>query len=452
LVPEVKDDQVRAAASDERDLELLLAIGMRSVMVVPLVVAGAVIGTISFISSDPTRAYDAFDLEIAAATARQAALALENAHRFERERGLVQTLVESTLSAQLPTVEGALLSTVYAPATSDAQAGGDWYDAFELGDGRLLLTVGDVAGRGLQASVIMTNLRQSLNVIAMYESDPARILDAAERAVLQRWPDALATAFVAIYDPAKNRIVYANAGHPYPLARLSDGSIEELRAEGLPVGLRAFRAPFRSRSRSMRDVDLLTFYTDGLIEAARDSEQGERHLREVISSQAAMHVRSPASFVAASCLQAPGWDDVALLVLSFPQSTGWTFSSDNAAAAQNARGEFVAQLRRSASTKSDFAAAELIFGELIGNVSRHAPGPIDIALEWDCGNAVLHVIDRGNGFAEGPVYRVDPMSEVGRGLWLIQEFGRGLRVEPLPGFGSHVRVVLPIDVASSASA
>jgi serine phosphatase RsbU (regulator of sigma subunit) len=170
---------------------------------------------------------------------------------------------------------------------------GDWYDAFDLSDGRVLLTVGDVTGRGLQAAVIMGKLRQSLNVIAMYERDPAKILDAAECVVLQRYPDAIATAFVAIFDPIKRRIVYANAGHPYPLARLGDGSVVQLRAGGLPIGLRAIGERAQSRARSTHDISLLTFCTDGLVEATRDLDEGERKLRDVVSMEATLFRPQP---------------------------------------------------------------------------------------------------------------------------------------------------------------
>ena len=70
------------------------------------------------------------------------------------------------------------------------QVGGDWYDAFDLDDHRVLLTVGDVTGHGLEASIVMGKLRHAINVVAMYEPDPVRILDAAERVLLRRYPAA----------------------------------------------------------------------------------------------------------------------------------------------------------------------------------------------------------------------------------------------------------------------
>jgi PAS domain S-box-containing protein len=421
----------------------------RSAITVPLFLGEVTFGALIAYSGDANHEYTDADCELFGEIGQRASLALEHMHSFERERRLAQTLQEATLPAQLPAVEGALLSTVYLPAASDAQVGGDWYDAFALSDGLLLLSIGDVTGRGLQAAVVMAKLRHALNVVAMYESNPARILDAAERVVLQRYPDAMATAFVAIFDTVAHRLVYANAGHPYPFARMSDGSIRELKAEGLPIGLRTLGPPAAFESCSTKEFALLAFYTDGLTEATRNLDAGERRLREVLSTDAALFARNPAELIAASCLPKQVRDDVALLVVTFPRSTGWTFDADNARGAQSARFAFIARLRESASAISDFAAAELIFGELVGNVVRHAPGPIDITLEWKDDRAILHVIDRGPGFESAPLRRVGPLSEAGRGLWLIRHFGRDLKVEHIPGFGNHVRVELPVDLGAN---
>lgn len=423
-----------------------------SSITVPLFTGEVTFGALIAYTGGANRAYADSDCGLFTEIGRRASLALEHVHSVERERRLAQTLQEATLPAHLPTVKGARLSTVYLPATSDAQVGGDWYDALELSDGRVLLSIGDVTGRGLKASVIMGKLRHALNVIAMYESNPARILDAAEGVVLQRYPDAIATAFLAIYDPATQRLVYANAGHPYPIVRLCDGSLQELAADGLPIGLRSLAEPATFESRSTEDVALLTLYTDGLSEATRDLFEGERRLHEVLSTDAAVFAGNPAELIATSCLPAQARDDVAVLVLSFPRSISWTFDAENARAAQTAKSDFIARLRQNASSRSDVAAAELIFGELVGNVVRHAPGPIDIALEWKDRRAILHVIDRGPGFESRSHRRVDPLCEDGRGLWLIQQFGKGLKVEPVPGFGNHVRVELPVEMSPNGDA
>ncbi|MGH7716178.1 MAG: SpoIIE family protein phosphatase, partial [Vulcanimicrobiaceae bacterium] len=392
------------------------------------------------------RNYDESDRELFEELGRRISLAIAHEHSLGRERRLTRTLQEVALPAQLPTIPGIVLSSEYATATtSEAPVGGDWYDAFSLPSGQVVFSIGDVTGSGLQASAIMGKLRQTINSIAMFEKDPARILDAMEYVVLQRYPDAIATAFIGIYDPVAKTLKYANAGHNSPLVRFRDGTVESLVAHGLPVGLRKLAEPSESRGRSLTDAALMVFYTDGITEASHNIDEGERLLYAVVANDAMLYVRNAATLVAASCLsEGPRVDDAAILVVTFPRGTAWQFDADNAKSAQLARGEFFARLQEEAAPESDFGAAELIFGELVGNVVRHAPGAIDVTLEWEGSRALLHVIDRGHGFEYVPPVEIDLLREEGRGLWLIHQFAAFTSIEYLPGYGTHVTVELPV--------
>jgi anti-sigma regulatory factor (Ser/Thr protein kinase) len=104
----------------------------------------------------------------------------------------------------------------------------------------------------------------------------------------------------------------------------------------------------------------------------------------------------------------------------------------------------VERLTASAQAGSDVRAAELVFGELAANVAQHAAGQVEVALEWRDGRAVVHVMDRGQGYAAQDGTQTDLLKEHGRGLWLVQRLGAELDVEVLPGFGHHVRAVLPV--------
>ncbi len=414
----------------------------RSWMMTPLLVGDAIFGALVCCSN--ARSYDAADAELFDEIGRRASLALDHAESFTRERQLIQTLQQATLPTRLAPVKGASLSAVYRPAASEVQVGGDWYDAFDLDDHRVLLTVGDVTGHGLEASIVMGKLRHAINVVAMYEPDPVRILDAAERVLLRRYPAAVATAFVAIFDARNRTVTYANAGHPYPLLRSNDGSLQELRADGLPIGLRFAGPPVRAASKSVAGAALLAFYTDGLTEATRDMIAGERRLREALRSEAIFYVANPAGFIESFCLGTPSRDDVAILLLNFVESKRWAFDSSDWRAARLVRREFLSAIASVAEPGSDYKGAELIFGELAANVAQHAGGSIEIALDWHEGVAVLHVVDRGEGYMTGKQTEADLLTEHGRGLWLVQRLGAHLDVELLPGYGTHVRAVLPI--------
>jgi serine phosphatase RsbU (regulator of sigma subunit)/anti-sigma regulatory factor (Ser/Thr protein kinase) len=411
-------------------------------MMVPLFSGDVVYGAIVCTSS--AHPYDRSDLEMLEEIGRRTSLALEHSESFARERRLTHTLQQVTLPTQLATVEGASLSAVYSPAASDVRVGGDWYDAFELDSRRVLLTVGDVTGHGLQASIVMGKLRHAINVIAMYERNPVRILSAAERILHRRFPGSVATAFVAILDPVQGTITYANAGHPYPIVRCHDGTLRELKAEGLPIGLRSAAEEGTPITERLDDASLLVFYTDGLTEATRDPLAGEKMLHQALRSDAAFFVASPAHYIERYCMRTQSPDDVAILALNFVQAKRWAFDSHDWRAARIARREFMADVAAAASPESDLKAAELIFGELAANVAQHAAGPVEVALDWRSRNAVLHVIDHGNGYTASDRNEADLLTEHGRGLWLVQRLGAQLDVEILPGFGTHVQAGLPV--------
>lgn len=410
-------------------------------LMVPLFSGDAVYGAIVCCSN--RHPYDPGDLELAEEIGRRASLALEHAESFAREQRITRTLQQATLPTQLASVEGATLSAVYRPAESDLRVGGDWYDSFDLDDRRVLLTVGDVTGHGLQASIVMGKLRHAINVIAMFERNPTRILNAAERILLRRYPGSVATAFIAIVDSARDTITYANAGHPYPIARRADGSLQELRAEGLPVGLRSMGEDSSPVTESLGDTRMLVFYTDGLTDATHDTLAGEKLLRQAIASDVVFFVGSPARFIESFCVRTQSSDDLAVLTLNFVQCKRWGFESRDWRAARAARREFVRYIEATAAPTSDLKAAELIFGELAANLAQKA-GPIEIAVDWRAQRAVLHMIGHGDGVAASGGREADLLTEHGRAFWLVQRLGAELDVATLPGFGTHIAAVLPV--------
>ncbi len=428
----------RAQPYLRRELE---ALGLRSSLLVPLHSRGETLGALLTFYDGSARTYAEDDVPVFLELGRRASIAIENAQTFARERRIAGTLQEASLPAALPDIEGISLDAVYAPSENEAQIGGDWYDAFTLADGSLVITVGDVTGRGVKAASIMAKARQALAVIPLYETDPVRMLDAADLILRRRYSDEMVTAFVAILDPERKTLRYANAGHPYPLARRS-GKLEELKADGLPLGLRHYGTNAPAQTVSLDGVELLTFFTDGLIESTHDVAEGERRLRDVLSTEAILHVTNPARVIQNACLFDGSPDDVAILTVMFQERRRWNFESENAKAAQSARGDFVDYLHASV-REPDVDAAELAFGELVGNVVRHAPGPIEIEVEWSDACPVLHVVDRGPEFTPSTSLPEDMRSEAGRGLFLVSNVGRTFALERIPHYGNHIAVTLP---------
>ncbi len=429
-------------AHDERHLAEIETLAIGSVIAVALEARGSTLGIMQLLRTRGREPFTTADRDLAVMLAQRAALALDNARIAERERRIARTFQEAALPRALPRVDGLRLDVVYVPSERDAGIGGDWYDAFLLRDGKLVVSIGDVAGKGVDAAVLMSSLRQAIRVAAYQGLDAAAILAATDEALANERPDRIATAFVGILDPAAWTLAYASAGHPPALLRSAGGALVPLASGGTPLGIGGGRYTVRTVT-AIPPGSVLVLYTDGLTEATLDVIEGERRLNVVLADDAVVYAANPARFVRDAVLRETARDDVAILVVGFGRDVHWSFDAEDAMAAHGARSSFVEHLRERAG-EGDLASAELIFGELIGNVVRYAPGPIDVGLEWNEDRPVLHVLDRGPSFDLAAALPEDVLSENGRGLFIVAALGEGLRAEAVPGRGNHVRVGLPV--------
>jgi serine phosphatase RsbU (regulator of sigma subunit)/anti-sigma regulatory factor (Ser/Thr protein kinase) len=369
---------------------------------------------------------------------------------YERAHHVASTLQRALLPQELPDVPGIAFDGVYVPGRTEAQVGGDWYDALRLGDGRVLITIGDVAGSGLQAAVIMAAMRQVIRGVAQVYADPATMVDAADRTLKAEHPDRFVTAFVGVFDPVARTLSYCSAGHPAPLVRHADGSITDLPSEGLPLGLRT-RDGTDARTIDIPDGATLLFYTDGLIESTQDVIEGERRLRAALAEPEITTRPDLAQAIHDDVLREGAHDDVAILAMRLdpavtvaPDSRRhWSFNTGDLTTAQRTRALFASVLADAGMLDDDVFSAELIFGELLSNAVRYAPGAVDVVLDWSgASTAIVHFLDRGPGFVVIPRLPTDLLSERGRGLFLVWSLSDDFNVTKRIDGGSHVRVVL----------
>jgi PAS domain S-box-containing protein len=380
--------------------------------------------------------------------AARASVAIENAQLYEREHRVAVTLQRAMLPAVLPDVDGLAFDAVYFPGATEAEIGGDWYDAIALADGRVVVSIGDVTGRGLTAAVIMGRMRQAIETLAMYESDPVRVLDAADGVLRRAHPDAIVTALVGVIDPAARTMTYATAGHPTPIVRAPDGTVCQLPGRGLPLGLRDGGQP-PATTAVLPPSALVVFFTDGLVESTRDIADGERRVFEALRDDAVAGGRAPAAALVARVLAGEVRDDVAVLTVRVPGTPcaerGWTlrwqFDPSDSQPAHDVR-DTLAEALASYGRDVDVPAAELVFGELMANAVRHAPGPVGVELSWDDPvKPVLLVTDGGPGCTLQT--RLPPAdAESGRGLYLVSQLAREFTVMKVPGGGACARAVL----------
>ena len=190
--------------------------------------------------------------------------ALRRAIEHDRDRDLVTSVQRSLLADTLPEVKGVRLGARYMPAEAHYGIGGDWYDAIPLPGGRVLLIVGDVAGNGLNAAISMGQMRSAARALAP-EHGPAALLDALDRFTGSTLNGLLATAAVAVIDPAERSLRYGSAGHLPSLLRGPDGAVTALdQARGVLLGLDSTNRP--EQLVTFEPGSTLVLFTDGLVE------------------------------------------------------------------------------------------------------------------------------------------------------------------------------------------
>jgi integral membrane sensor domain MASE1 len=185
--------------------------------------------------------------------------------QYERQRSVASALQETVLPHHLPSVEGLALAARYLPASPDAtiHVGGDWYDAFPLGDGATGLVVGDVAGHDLGAAVVMGQLRNGLRSLLMELGDPVEVMSALDRQLAASDDDFLASAIIGVLRDGELR--WVNAGHPPLLLVPADGRARYLEAEPSPM-LGIGGADYVLQRTPLAVGDVVVGFTDGLVE------------------------------------------------------------------------------------------------------------------------------------------------------------------------------------------
>ena len=455
IIATIDADVIDDVVANDAETQLYQQLGTRSAACIPLSAQGQTLGAIAAVYGDSGRRYSPDDLPMLEELGRRAGIAVQNARLFEREHRVAQSFQEASLPLALPQLDGVAFDAVYVPASDEAQVGGDWYDALRLADGRVVISIGDVAGNGLRAAVTMGNMRQIIRGIAQVHADPALMLDAADRALRLEHPDRFVTAFVGVLDPIAGTFAYASAGHPPPMLRKPDGTIELLSDGGLPLGLRNV-AKETGKTLAVEAGSSFVFYTDGLTELTRRPAEGEDRLRELLLDGTLLAGPHPARAVRDAVFDGgPAKDDVAILVLGVESDAArdgtkpravqrWSFDATDGREAQAARRSFTDGLRARAADPECIQNAEVVFGELVGNVARYAPGPVEVTVDWSGATPVLHVLDDGPGFQHVPALPRDVYSESGRGLYMISQLSDDFSVAKRPAGGSHARATLSL--------
>ncbi len=430
-----------------------------SVMAVPVKARGVVLGAAVFVRSRRLGPFEEDDVRLAEELVSRAALSLDNARRFTRERHAARAMQRYLLPQEVAGGSALEVASWYYPADAPSGVGGDWFDVIPLSGTRVALVVGDVVGHGINAAATMGRLRTAVRTLAHLDLPPDELLARLDDLVIglvetRDGVDAAdeeaggtllgATCLYAVYDPVSRHCTMARAGHMPPLVAAPDGSVDFVDLpSGPPLGLGSL--PFESAELELPEGSVIALYTDGLIEACdRDVDVGLSRLAGVLARPGA-GLEETGGRVMDALLTGPPSDDVALLlarthVLGSDQVASWELPVDPAAVAR-ARNLACGQLAAWGMDELAFTT-ELIVSELVTNAIRHASGPICLRVIRD--RALICEVTDASSTAPR-LRHARTTDEGGRGLLIVAQLARrwGTRYtragkviwteQPLPG-------------------
>lgn len=280
---DIPDELLRQSAKDDEHYELIARLGMRAAMVVPLMVGGTAIGTLTLVSAESRRVFTDADVQVAEELARRAGAAVENARLYTERSTIAATLQAGLLPQPLPEMPGWGTATLYRAAGAENWVGGDFYDAYRV-KGGWMVVVGDVVGRGAPAAALTALTRHTIRAVAQLLDAPLDAVDRLNAELYARGGGALCTIACAVLqedDAGRGRATILCAGHPQPVL-LRGGAAEPVGEFGPIAG--ALAAPsWRPVTVPLAPGDTLVLYTDGVIDTVGDAERfGEDRLRAVL--------------------------------------------------------------------------------------------------------------------------------------------------------------------------
>lgn len=310
--------------NDPDRAQVIRQTGMHSLMIVPLQARGATLGIAVFVRSQNPVPFSRADLALAEELAARAALIIDNALRYTRERTTALAIQRALMPHHLSGGSTVEVATRYLPADTHAGVGGDWLDVIQLSDARVALVVGDVIGHGINAAVTMGRLRATTRALSKLELPPVELLRLTDELAVDiardcseggtSTPSAFgATCLYGVYDPKSQRCTMSSAGHPPPAIVFPDGSVDFVEVPpGAPVGVGL--GSFESTEVELPDSSVIALYSDGLIEMDHDIDRGLQRLRTALASPFSSLNNLCTSVVDTLAPDGPVDDDITLLL------------------------------------------------------------------------------------------------------------------------------------------
>ncbi|HEY3528858.1 MAG TPA: SpoIIE family protein phosphatase [Nocardioides sp.] len=313
LVPEITDEMVAPAAVDDEHRDLLLRLQLRSIILVPLIARGVVLGVMSWVMAGSDRRYHDDDVPFASDLGHRAAIAIDNSRLHTETLEAAVRLQRAVLPELSHEVPGWEIASFYSPA-GRTDVGGDFFDVVPLPDGTLALFVGDVMGRGVRAAAAMAQMRAAVRAYISVDPDPGQVLRKLDGLFTTYDVSRLVTMVYVVSDTAGHGRI-TNAGHPPPMVLRARGGAEQLSAPGgPPLGMEADRR--ETFDFDLAVGDLLLAFTDGLIERrGEDIDVGQRRLLDALPALAGASLEDRLAAMVDGVRDHSRSDDVAALVV-----------------------------------------------------------------------------------------------------------------------------------------
>ncbi|WP_051970707.1 SpoIIE family protein phosphatase [Kitasatospora azatica] len=386
LVAEVDEESLATIVASPDRIQPALEAGLHSYLMVPLLARGRVLGGAEFMRLRNPESFTAADVALAEELAARAAVCMDNARLYRRERDTALTLQRSLLPQRVHDPPGLEIAHRYLPASLLSEVGGDWFDVVPLPCGRVALVVGDVTGHGLRAAAMMGQLRTAARTLITLDMDPARVLRRLDEAAATAGEGAgegqYATCVCVMLDPVDRICTAACAGHVPPVLAAPDGSTRILDLPpGAPLGVGG--VPFESVEFELPEGGLLVLCTDGLIERRdRDLDEGLELLRSTVSKQHGGLERS-CDAVLASLVTGTREDDIAVIMARSrpigPERIATLELTGDRALVGHAR-RFARRTLEAWGLSTLTDQTELLTSELITNAMVHAGAPTQLRL------------------------------------------------------------------------
>jgi serine phosphatase RsbU (regulator of sigma subunit) len=286
--------------------------------VVPIATPSELLATLTIVSLDPGRPLAEETLDTALFVAAQAALAVDNARLYQQQKAFTDSMQRSLLPRFRPHVAGLEIGAVYE-SSALVGVGGDVYDYLKTGEGRLAIVLGDVTGHGIDAAADMAMAKFVFRSLARLYPEPAAFLAAANDVVVEEiGAGKFITMLYLTIDAEIGQVACASGGHPPPRLVHEDGAVESLEALGLVLGIEPGQ-PYEELRRPFEPGAAVVLYTDGVVEARRESElYGEARLDRLLSEHCGLPAQELADAVVEDCRSWGGGDlrdDCAVVVV-----------------------------------------------------------------------------------------------------------------------------------------